>query len=121
MILKYIYKIIGSNSFVKVSNKWWCENGHGGFSSFHLPLSFRAPQIISHGLSESFRPYHLRDILHRGSLRRAFVRRLSSSFMKLCGVATDVGVASFFHISLRIYKKMCFDTAVKIEKISTEY
>ena len=36
--------------------------------------------------------------------------------MELCGVATDVGVASFFHISLRIYKKMCFDTAVKIEK-----
>ena len=42
--------------------------------------------------------------------------------MELCGVATGVGVASFFHISLRIYiKKMCFDTAVKIEKISTKY
>ena len=37
--------------------------------------------------------------------------------MKLCGVTTGVGVTSFFHNSLRIYKKkMCFDTAVKIEK-----
>ena len=41
--------------------------------------------------------------------------------MELCGVATGVGVASFFHISLRIYKKRCFDTAVKIEKNSTKY